>query len=343
MPLCLVVLVLACQKTAESPKTQQSLKSPENIEIVSGPSDEAVGVPKSNAKPTMAPEPRKQETYYVVEDLQGSAQILELGSDRWKAVSQEDMLGQGDEIRVGSKGQVTLTLGNETTVQLFENSRLIVSSLEPVGDGGMITRLKLTAGRVISRLRKLLARGSEFQIEANDVVCGVRGTVFEVGFDGEEVQTATQEGAIEVSHASGVQRVAAGQFASFRKGRRMAFRKLKQKEQQRFTKFMKHRLEVHKRRSNRIKRLRNPRNSADKVKNELFRKKVSQAAKRFVKGKAAPRKKKAVGKKINQILKKNEKVRKKIMKKNAKKKLEKKFLKNKFRKKPAQKKKKRAR
>lgn len=351
MVLGLCVLVLACQKTAESPKTAESLDSPESIErreiteiteLTRIPSVKAHGTPEGPAKQTIVPEPEKQETFYVVEDLRGSAQILEYGSDRWQDASQEDMLGQGDEIRVGSKGQVTLTLDSETTVQLFENSRLIVSSLEPVGDGGMIMRLKLSAGRVITRLRKLLARGSEFQIEAADVVCGVRGTIFEVGFEGEVVQTATQEGVIEVSYASGVQRVSAGQFAAFRKGRRMALRKLKQKEQKRFTKFMKHRLEVHKRRLNRIKRLRNPKNSADRIKNELFRKKRTQAAKRFIKEKIVPRKRKAVEKKMKQTLKKNKKVRKEVMKKNAKKKIKRKLMKNKFRKKPAQKKKKRA-
>ncbi len=106
----------------------------------------------------------------------------------------------------------------------------------------------------MSRLRRLLARGSKFEIEADDVVCGVRGTTFEIGFEGAEIQMATEEGVVEVSYASGVESVAAGYYAAFSRGRRLGHRKLAQREKHRFEVFLAHHGGVQKRRAKRLLR-----------------------------------------------------------------------------------------
>ncbi|SRR5665213_1446299 len=75
---------------------------------------------------------------------------------------------------------------------------------------------------------------SSFEIEANGVVCGVRGTAFEVSNIGGEVVMATHEGKVETTSGGESHFVAAGNVSSFSHGRFQGLRQLNNAEISRF-------------------------------------------------------------------------------------------------------------
>lgn len=148
-------------------------------------------------------EPSLQDilTVYFITDIQGAGQvqIRKEGESEWKQGKLGARLEEGDRILVGDETQVVLSLRNETLIHLDENSEMTVSNLEENGQNGFLSRLKLWTGDLLSDVKKNLRdSGSSFEVESGGVVCGVRGTVFEVSSHGGTVQTAVHEGVVHV-------------------------------------------------------------------------------------------------------------------------------------------------
>jgi hypothetical protein len=191
---------------------------------------------------------------YVLEDIQGSqVQVLEAGADGWAAGEEGEVLEPGDEVKVGEGSEATLTLQSDTSVHLDAGTDLTVAQIAANHQGGFLSRLKVKAGRILADVRKNLEDSqSSFEVEANGVICGVRGTAFEVEANGDDVQTLTHEGTVEVKSGNQDNLVKAGNAFSFRRGRFMAQRLLDRDEIGRFQKwrafrakvFEKHRLRL---------------------------------------------------------------------------------------------------
>jgi hypothetical protein len=148
-------------------------------------------------------EPSLQDilTVYFITDIQGAGQVQvrKEGDSEWKQGKLGARLEEGDRILVGDETQVVLSLRKETLLHLDENSELTVENLEENDKKGFLSRLKLWTGDLLSDVKKDLEdSGSSFEVESGGVVCGVRGTVFEVSSHGGTVQTAVHEGVVHV-------------------------------------------------------------------------------------------------------------------------------------------------
>lgn len=196
---------------------------------------------------------------YVIEDIQGSnVQVLEDGESAWEPAQEGQALESGDEIKLGEKSETTLMLQSETSVHLTGPTDLKVEQIEANENGGFWSRLQVLAGQVLSDVKKNLGDSrSTFEVEANGVVCGVRGTAFEVTVRGRDAQVATQEGEVEVGSGRQTYQVAAGNLSSFRNGRFQARRRLVQDEIRRFQKWRNFRRWVLKKRLRRLADIRN--------------------------------------------------------------------------------------
>jgi hypothetical protein len=183
---------------------------------------------------------------YVLEDIQGSdVQVLETGADQWAAGQEGEVLESGDELKVGADSQATLMLQSDTSVQVSPNSDVKIDQIADNHQGGFFSKLKITAGQLLADVRKHLDESqSTFEVEANGVVCGVRGTAFEVNAQGDEVQALTHEGTVEVKTAGQDNLVQAGNAYSFRRGRFVGQRLLDQDEMSRFAKWRAYRAQV---------------------------------------------------------------------------------------------------
>jgi hypothetical protein len=173
---------------------------------------------------------------YVIEDMKGSnIQVLEENSKTWDPAQEGQVLETGDEIRVGDNSEATLTMQSDTQVHLSADSDLKVGVIEPNSTNGFLSHLVVMAGVILSDVKKnLLESHSSFEIEANGVVCGVRGTAFEVSNINGNVVTATHEGKVETVFGGESHFVTEGSAASFNGGRYQGLRQLRADEINRF-------------------------------------------------------------------------------------------------------------
>jgi len=201
---------------------------------------------------------------YAVEDIQGgNVQVLESNSKTWDPAQEGQVLESGDEIRVGDNSEVTLTLQSETQVHLSANSDLKVGQIAPNTTNGFFSHLVVLAGVVLSDVKKnLLESHSSFEIEANGVVCAVRGTAFEVSNVNGNVQTATHEGKVEMASGGESHFVTEGSAASFSGGKYQGIRQLRTEEMNRFQRWRSMRMRIGNKRMQRIHDIRMGRRQA---------------------------------------------------------------------------------
>jgi len=151
---------------------------------------------------------------YTIETIEGAGQVRlqKADSQEWTNAKEGDYLEEGDSLKVGSATTAVLSLKDDTFIQVSENTVLNIKTLSDQGDKGFLTRLTLSAGRILSDVRKNLGlTGSVYEVESGGVVCGVRGTVFEVANSGDNVETTTHEGSVQVQGSNGSQTVKAGE------------------------------------------------------------------------------------------------------------------------------------
>jgi len=174
---------------------------------------------------------------YVIEDIQGTeVQVLEEGSKVWAPAQEGEVVESGDQVKTGNQSEATLTLESDTTVHLDPNSTVKISQIDSNNTGGFLSKLEMLAGNLLADVKKNLQDShSTFEVSANGVVCGVRGTAFEVGWDGNDLRTATHEGKVEVVDQDHISHfVEAGNASTFNRGHFRLQRRLERRETDRF-------------------------------------------------------------------------------------------------------------
>ncbi|PJO20457.1 peptidase M23 [Burkholderia glumae AU6208] len=100
------------------------------------------------------------------------------------ALGAKATLGEGDRLRTGSDGFVTLELSDGTHLSLPPDSQIDLTVLRRTVLTGVLEReFELRRGSVDSEVTHLKRPDDRFQIRAPSVVAGVRGTRFRVGYD----------------------------------------------------------------------------------------------------------------------------------------------------------------
>src|SRR5262249_20121827 len=117
----------------------------------------------------------------------GRVEILRKGQTQWVPAVIGARLTEGDDIRAFSGAQAELAMPDTSTVQLAENSRLLLTKLEY--DQQQQTRLvllHLVVGKVRAAIAQtavtlVRARQSNFAISTPTAVAAARGTIVWVG------------------------------------------------------------------------------------------------------------------------------------------------------------------
>lgn len=113
-------------------------------------------------------------------------------------------LGEGDRIRTGDNGFVTLELPDGSHVTVAQDGALEIDTLRRTTLTGAGDRvLNLRHGEVDSEVTHATKHDDRFQIRSPPVVAGVRGTRFKVAYDGDDKTTAVEvlDGAVGVDAA----------------------------------------------------------------------------------------------------------------------------------------------
>ncbi len=246
----LCVGMLSCSKPTAPPSTQLP-PTPVSIAPTAAPSSGAIPIDLGSA-PT--PEPLE----YVLEDLKGTVLIRESGQTQAEPAQEEETVEEGDEIITKAGSEASLTLDENTMFHLSENSDVKVDQLKPNLSNGFINRLLLLGGKVLSEVEKLADSHSTFEVESGGVVCGVRGTAFEVFTQGGAVHTLTYHGEVEMHKGGLVQAVVAGHASAFllKKGTFQPPRPLRAAEQQHYQNWLRKKAVVQKKQAQRLAAMR---------------------------------------------------------------------------------------
>lgn len=153
---------------------------------------------------------------YVLDQIQGTALILPPGGAK-PVIAEADVTVQpGDEIITKPDSEVSLAFNDSAMVRISGGSEVKVEELDRPDKNSFVSRLKLITGLVLSQVAKLGQGRSSFEVETGGVVCGVRGTVFEVQKDKNLVQSNTYEGVVEMKNKDGsAQKVPADRHSAF--------------------------------------------------------------------------------------------------------------------------------
>ncbi|HUO56936.1 MAG TPA: FecR family protein [bacterium] len=179
---------------------------------------------------------RKLPAGYVLDKVKGTVLVLPSGSAVTETAEEDQTVQPGDEVITKDDSEVSLTLNDQTMVKLSADSEVKVSDLTRKESNGFVSRLRLAAGSVLALVEKLQATHSVFEIESGGVVCGVRGTAFEVQKDSGLVQTSTFEGEVQMKKDGQTQAVSADHHSDFAldKGRFLRQRLLSEREKARY-------------------------------------------------------------------------------------------------------------
>lgn len=128
----------------------------------------------------------------------GRVEILRKGQSQWIPAVIGARLVEGDDIRAFSGAQAELTLPDTSTVQLAENSRLLMTKLEyDAQQQSRFVLLHLVVGKVRAAIAQtaitlVRARQSNFGISTPTAVAAARGTIVWVYTDGTKSLVAVE-------------------------------------------------------------------------------------------------------------------------------------------------------
>jgi hypothetical protein len=111
------------------------------------------------------------------------------------------LLGEGDRLRTGHEGFVTLELADGSHVTVSQDGMVEIGKLrQTVVTGASDHVINLQHGEVDSEVTHATKKDDRFQIRSPSVVAGVRGTRFRVNYDAGQQQTSVEvlDGAVGV-------------------------------------------------------------------------------------------------------------------------------------------------
>lgn len=158
---------------------------------------------------------QKLPPQYVLEKLKGTVLILSKGKKTPEPAKEDQTVQAGDTVITRGYSEVSLTLNSDTMFHLSEDSEVVVSELSRKSSTRFVSRLKLAAGKILAQVQKLKQSRSVFEVESGGVLCGVRGTVFEVEKDRSAVSTSTFEGVVEMKKGKLSEKVPADRHAAY--------------------------------------------------------------------------------------------------------------------------------
>jgi hypothetical protein len=146
------------------------------------------GTPVAKGKEVVLPE------FYLAE-AKGDVKVVHKGNKAKAAPPQA--VEKDDRIVTGKDGTAYLQIRSGGTIEISPKSDVKVEKFE-ADPKALKARFKLAFGRMRTVLKKFASSRSTFEIEAGGVVCGVRGTAFEVDHDKDKknVRAKTFEGSV---------------------------------------------------------------------------------------------------------------------------------------------------
>ncbi|MGG4142327.1 FecR domain-containing protein [Paenibacillus algorifonticola] len=141
--------------------------------------------------------------------VSGKAEVKKGGGTKSFSAFKGMAITQGDTIKTGSNGKVSMDLDSDKEVTIGANTTLLISQLVKSASAlGGKTKLTLQNGSVIIQVKKKLTGDSRFEIETPTATMGVMGTKFAVSYEQDSSYVGVLEGVVSVTGEAG-ERIAA--------------------------------------------------------------------------------------------------------------------------------------
>ena len=116
--------------------------------------------------------------------LEGSAQVLPMGTKKWRSLRVGDILTAGDEVNTGAKAKMELYLPDASTVRFADKVHFKV--LQIASDDGAASRnikFHMAVGKAWANVSKAVGKKGQFALQCENAVAGVRGTIYRVNVE----------------------------------------------------------------------------------------------------------------------------------------------------------------
>jgi len=114
----------------------------------------------------------------VVAHIEGSAQLLSAGKDGSRALKINDLLKKGDEVSTGPKSKMELVLPDKSQLRFADNSRFKLVQMDVGEEQGRDVKVHVAVGKAWANVSKSIAGKSNFELNCENAIAGVRGTVY---------------------------------------------------------------------------------------------------------------------------------------------------------------------
>ncbi|MDD5167545.1 MAG: FecR family protein [Syntrophales bacterium] len=136
----------------------------------------------------------------VVGYLEGTAQALRKGTSDWRSLKLNSALSGGDEVSVGKKARLELTLPDRSTLRFADGTRFkIVQAFDKTSD----VKVHVTVGRAWANVSKAIGIKRKFEVSCDNAVAGVRGTIYRMNVnDDKSALVRVYDGEVAVAGAT---------------------------------------------------------------------------------------------------------------------------------------------
>ena len=114
----------------------------------------------------------------VVAYLEGPAQVLPEGKERFSPLKVKDVLKKGDEVSTGPKSKMELVLPDRSKLRFADNSHFKIVQIEAGEEQAREVKFHVIIGKAWANISKAVAGKSNFELMCENAVAGVRGTVY---------------------------------------------------------------------------------------------------------------------------------------------------------------------
>ncbi|GAA3400815.1 FecR domain-containing protein [Paenibacillus hodogayensis] len=119
----------------------------------------------------------KESRAAIVASVEGTVMIMKSGGSAEYRAFEDMSLNQGDHIRTEDGSSIVLkVVDQDDEVTIGPNTELYISSLFESGEGGKKSKLKVWAGSLWFKVKKLVNADDEFAVETPTAVMSVRGS-----------------------------------------------------------------------------------------------------------------------------------------------------------------------
>ncbi|MEI7512017.1 MAG: FecR domain-containing protein [Candidatus Uhrbacteria bacterium] len=116
----------------------------------------------------------------VLTEAEGQVSIKGPDASDYVLVKQGVEIAEGSSIRTGSDAAATVSWFGDAESRIGSDSEIKLISASTDEEQGTALRIRLEAGRMWSRVMRVLDLGADVTVETNDVVATVRGTSFDM-------------------------------------------------------------------------------------------------------------------------------------------------------------------